>query len=128
MKNLSSIFLGLALLLSVADCISAEDSNPPSRVWIRIANVSSIPFSEISVRFPSQEEKYGPLAPGASTEYRDVEVAFRYASATVVADGQMFRAMAIDYVGEERLEPGLYAYTLNIDGGALSFGLLIDGE
>ena len=128
MKILSSIVLGFLFCLSVAECISAEDSSSLSGIRIRIANISNVPFSEVSVRFPSQEEKYGALAPGASSEYRDVEVAYRYASATVMADGQMFRAMAIDYMGEKRLEAGLYTYTLDISGGSLSFGFLIDDE
>jgi hypothetical protein len=126
MKTVSSIFLALALLLSVTNCISAEEPNPPSGVQIRIANASSIAISDIDVRFPSQEEKYGALEPGASSEYRDIAMAFRYASVTVKATGQTFSVMAIDYMGEKKLEPGLYTYTLNIHAGALSLGLLVD--
>jgi hypothetical protein len=67
MKSLSSIVLGLVLLLFGAECISAEASSPPSGVRIRIANASGTTFNETSVCFPSQEEKYGPLKPGLYT-------------------------------------------------------------
>jgi hypothetical protein len=116
------------LLFTGTTGISAENSSPRSGVRIRIANTSSIPFSEIIVRFSSQEEKYGPLAAGASTEYRDVAAAYRYEPTTVMANDRRFQQLIIDHFGDETLEPGLYTYILNIHNGDLLSGLLIDSK
>jgi hypothetical protein len=97
-------------------------------VRIRVTNVSAVPYSAITIRFPSQTEDYGALAPGATSDYRDIDLAFRYASATIVAEGQRHRALAADYFNEKRLEPGSYTYTLDIAGGAPRFGLIVDSE
>lgn len=128
MKTCASILFGFLLAGVSAPGLAAEDAAPQGKVRIRIANVTDIPFTEVNVRFPSQQEAYGPLAPGATSEYRDVERAYSYASITIMAEGQRYGALAADYFNETALEPGSYTYTLDLYGGAPRFGLLVDEQ
>jgi len=114
--------------LAGAQGLAADNAAVAGTVRIRVTNVSAVPYSAITIRFPSQTEDYGALAPGATSDYRDIGLAFRYASATIVAEGQRHRALAADYFNEKRLEPGSYTYTLDIASGAPRFGLIVDSE
>lgn len=128
MKTARHFVPGLTLLVSAIACMAAEEPGSSTAVRIRIANISEVPYSDVTIRFPRQTEDYGDLAPGAISEYRDVEVAYKYASVTLTANGRMHRALAADYLGETKLEPGAYTYTLDLDRGSPRFGLRVDEE
>jgi hypothetical protein len=128
-KRLRASTLGALFSLTAFQCLPAEEPDTVTTIRIRVANLSDVPFSEVTVGFPSQQENYGALASRAYSEYRDVEVAYRYASTTVMANGQVYRLVPTDFVGEIRLEPGSYTYTLDLRGPRyLSIGLVNDGE
>ncbi len=122
------VVLSLLLFVMVSQDITVQAQPSANIVRIRITNMSDKPFSKLIVQFPSGVEDYGALAAGASTEYRNVEVAYRYASVSVVADNQDYSLMAIDYMGETRLASGFFTYALDIDDRSLTFGFAKDSE
>jgi hypothetical protein len=128
MKGLSSIIAGLMLMSCATQGSAAEDSSAADAIRIRITNISETPFSDFTVRFPSAIEEYGPLLAGESTEYREVEIAYKYASVMVMAEGRMYRALVADYLGETRLGPGSYTYTIDLIGRSPRLGFLVDEE
>jgi hypothetical protein len=49
------------------------------RPQIRIANHSNVALENVRVRFPSQVEDFGTIAPRGITDYREIERAYSYA-------------------------------------------------
>lgn len=89
----------------------------PDEVRIRVSNVGTVSLRKVVVIFPgragdSQREQYGDLAPGQSSDYRAVGLAYSYAYVEALAGGVPVKLQPIDYVGETPLEPGNYTYTL----------------
>jgi hypothetical protein len=81
---------------------------------VRVRNASEVPFENVFVSFPEQEESYGKLAAGEASAYRVVEKAYRYAYVQVHFDGDTATVQPIDYVGEKPLREGHYTYQLTL--------------
>lgn len=129
--------LALGLLLS-----SCSDTTSPEPVEIRVRNASAAIMRDVVVIFPddpadgggavepgdaeSGDVSYGTLEPGASTPYRRIARAYRYAAVTVEADGVQLVLIPDDYVGETFLERGRYTYELDILSGSLALRLVVD--
>ena len=116
MHLMKALWISLALIGLVAiGCASAKET-AAGGVEIRVANRSDRDFDQVDVTFQSKKVSYGPVAKGATSEYRTAqEEAYRYALIVVTAGGETFRFQPIDFVGETPLAPGRYTYALNID-------------
>lgn len=100
-----SRFLAM-LSLSMSLCACASD------VRIRVANRSDVPMTTVIVQFPSQSETYGDIPAGASTEYRAVTEAYRYAYVEATVEDKRAIIQPIDFIGETLLSSGNYTYAL----------------
>jgi len=87
-----------------------------------LKNVSSSAFESTTFK----NENYGELAPDQLSQYKQFESSYRYASFIVVANGQTYDWLPIDYVGEDLLKSGDYTFELDIDQNSLSFVLVED--
>lgn len=92
---------------------AAECPNP-GNVCIRIENSSEYSFQSFHVNFEGQMVPFGPLTPGATSGYRKVDAAYRYAFTEAFSDGRRFVLQPIDFVGEQYLEPGAYTYRYTV--------------
>jgi hypothetical protein len=124
MKMLQGLWMGAVLLgLIAGGCGSGQpapgdggtDTGAQGGVEIRIANRSDRDFDRVDATFDPEKVEYGAVAKGATSEYRTVKQAYRYALVEVTAGGQTFRFHPIDFVGETPLEPGRYTYALTIE-------------
>lgn len=70
---------------------------------IRVANVSQHDFTGVHVN----GERYGDVAPGETTDYRDVRLKVRYTAMKLHVDGKYVTAQALNF-GSKR-------YTYHID-------------
>lgn len=124
MKMLHGLWMGAVLLGLVAGgCGSGQPApadggmgtSAQGGVEIRVTNRSDRDFDQVVATFDPDRVDYGAVAKGATSDYRTVKQAYRYALVEVTAGGQTFRFHPIDYVGETPLEPGRYTYALNIE-------------
>ena len=60
------------------------------------------------------ERLYPPLLPGQRSDYQTFQHAYRYAYIRTVVEGEVLVLQPIDYLGEQRLEPGQYTYALDV--------------
>lgn len=87
-----------------------------SEVMIRMENNSDTPFDTVLVRFPSQQESYGPLPARSRSDYRRIEKAYSYAYIKVTVGENESILQPVDFVGERLLRTGHYTYRLTYDG------------
>lgn len=87
-------------------------------VMIRVANRSPVEISSVVVKFPSQTETYGHIAPGSATDYHKVNKAYSYAYIEAVVNEKQAVLQPIDYVGERLLSGGHYTYALTYNPDA----------
>jgi hypothetical protein len=93
-------------------------------IEIRIRNSSEIDFDSVRVVFPDRDEAhFGPIAKGASSDFKRTTRAYRYAEVHVNAGGKELMLMPYDYVGEHELPPGRYTYVLGVQSGRLTIDL-----
>lgn len=93
-------------------------------IEIRIRNSSEIDFDSVRVVFPDRDEaQFGPVAKGASSDFKRRARAYRYAEIRVNAGGRELMLIPYDYVGERQLAPGRYSYVLGIQGDRLTVDL-----
>ena len=109
--------VALLVLVAVAAYDSADDT-----VWIRVANASAVGFPSVVVN----GEDFGAVEAGGASDYRAFGVAYRYGSVTVVAEGETYHIVPIDYVGETPLADGRYTYRLTLREGRLDQELVED--
>jgi hypothetical protein len=108
MKNIA--FFLLICFSSILSC-KKEDSK---EVFIRVKNESIYPFENVVVSTFNKPENYGSVEPGQNSVYMKFDVAYRYAYIKLTAGGKEFVLQPIDFVGERRLKPGKYTYSLTI--------------
>jgi hypothetical protein len=90
---------------------------------IRVENRSPVDFDEVRVSFPDETMHYGTVKRGATSKYRAVRRAYRYAEVVAVAADRQFVLQPIDFVGETELSDGKYTYVLNVAGDRLTLRL-----
>lgn len=119
--------LALLLVTLALACETIVSDGPGRPVEIRVENASSALMEDVRVGFPSGEVVYGDVAPGAVTDYRTVERAYRYAYVWTLMDGDTLALQPIDYVGESLLAAGRYTYRLDLfEGRSLTLELVRD--
>ena len=112
----------LALLVAPA-CTSVLG---PDEVRIRVRNATVVNFESTIINFSRQNEQYGAVEAGRTTDYREVDEAYSYAYVEVLAGGNRYVMQPIDYVGEEHLKAGSYTYELSFIGNSLVQRLVRD--
>lgn len=110
MKIFSLFFLAFLILSS---CSDSEDPNPDA-VYIRIENNSLHDFSDLIVRSNSSPVEFGTVPSGTKSNYKVFEKAYRYGMVQLKADGDEFKIIPFDYVGETPLTNGYYTYKLSL--------------
>jgi heat shock protein HslJ len=85
-----------------------------SDVQLRLANLSGMDFEQVTVNVGGRETNYGTLPEGKVSFYAPQNGAYRYAGITIVAEGQTYEFIPIDFVGETPLSPGTYTYVLEL--------------
>jgi hypothetical protein len=109
------IVLLLSLLMGVG--LGCDILNPRGPVEVRVRNGTDTPFDQGIVYVASDSIVFSALGSGEATPYREVDKAYRIATAQVVTGTDTARLQVIDYVGEEPLEGGRYTYVLGFFEG-----------
>ena len=109
MKKLMFLVLVIGMFSSCSDEVGNDNVN------IRLSNISSTAFENIIVNTSTGNVDYGDLNPGAFSEYKNFEIAYRYAFIQLNCNGETYTLQPIDYVGEEPLKNGNYTYKLDFD-------------
>jgi len=92
-------------------------------VRVRIHNASALDFDSVLVSFPRDSERYGAVDAGGRSRYATVAEAYAYAYVEVWVQQRRYEAIPIDWVGEERLSGGDYAYVIDVIDGQLHLEL-----
>lgn len=118
------ILICLFLITSTAGC-SFDDANE-TRVGLRIENTSNVSFENIFVSNPGGQQMFENLNPGQTSMYKEFGYVYSYGFVSVEINGEEYKIMPFDYVGEEKYESGLYTYQLNFDGTNLTLQFVED--
>jgi hypothetical protein len=83
---------------------------------LRLVNQSTYALENLVVRFPQAEVAFGTLAPGQTSDYREVPLGvYRYAAYRVDVAGQHYEQPVIDWVGEVPIPGAAFTYILDAD-------------
>jgi hypothetical protein len=109
--------LGACVLLLAACGSGAVTPTPGSAVpQLRITNSGAVPIQGLVVLFPEDRVEFGDVAPGQTTEYRDVpHGVYNYAAYEYVLNGQRVTQPVIDWVGESPRPGRAFTYVLDFD-------------
>lgn len=107
------LFVLIALAVLAKSCSYNDDYIEEGTVQLRISNISAFDFKDIYVDTGGNDFYYGDLPSGTSSSYAQFDFAYRYAFIELTIDGEVYTVQPIDYVGEEKLESGLYTYRIN---------------
>jgi hypothetical protein len=106
------------LLLFLAAC-GIHDGRP-NGVFIRVQNNSDVNFERVTVQSGNTERTFGDIASRTTSDYRELEYAFRYGAIWLKAEGKDLSLIPIDYVGEAPLKDGYYTYRLGLSSANLA--------
>ncbi|WP_231426408.1 hypothetical protein [Pedobacter sp. Leaf250] len=70
------------------------------------------------------EVTFGNLDAGKNTAYQKFSKAYRYAFVKLEIDGKTYTIQPIDFVGEEPLKDGCYAYQISVNSSQGQFSNL----
>ncbi|MDN6311026.1 MAG: hypothetical protein L0J60_10150 [Psychroflexus sp.] len=82
---------------------------------IRLSNVSEFDFENITLKTHQNNVSFDDLNSGQKTNYKEFELAYRYAFVELDINGETYTYRPMDYVGETQLENGHYTYEINVD-------------
>jgi hypothetical protein len=101
----------------VALCIASGCGNPfgADDTRIRLRNASQFELTNVTFAPGTPRLEFARIAPGAATEYRPVEGAYRYGYLDVLVGGERRQLRPIDYVGESEIGEGDFTYVITID-------------
>ena len=108
------------MLLLAVGCSSDDDVE----VYIRLENVSSHNYENITVNTWNNPLDYGNLGTGEVSDYQMVTKAYRYAFVELEIDGETYTIQPIDYVGESTLGSGYYTYQIDASDITEQYGRL----
>lgn len=93
---------------------------------VRIHNATGADLETVLLYPPASPREpidLGPLASGGYSDYREVQIAYRFLHVEVSGSVGSFVLRPYDYVGEEPLSDGPWTYRLSIDQGRLAMAL-----
>lgn len=119
MVRTKHLLLSLGLLaLVLSGCTEEQDPIQPdldlSKTNIQLHNVSQFDFQNVEVNTWNDPVFFSELKSGAKSEFREFEIAYRYAYVRLFINGNEFIIQPIDYVGETPLGPGRFTYVLDV--------------
>lgn len=83
---------------------------------LRLVNQSAYTLKNLVVCFPQEQVAFGDLAPGQTSDYREVPLGvYRYAAYLVDLEGQHYEQPVIDWVGEVPMPGAAFTYVLDAD-------------
>lgn len=109
-KTLAVAFAALSL---VAACSNPFRSDDATR--IRLRNSSDFELTNVTFMPGAAKVEFARIAPGAVTEYRMVESAYRYGMLDLLVGGVHRRLQPIDFVGESEIGDGDFTYVITIE-------------
>ncbi len=92
----------------------AECNEDPSKINIRIRNVSEYDFCNVVLSPFSDLTNYGCIDEGESTCYRSYDIAYSIAYVKFSIGDKVFELQPFCYVGEEPLTVGNHTYSIDI--------------
>lgn len=102
------LVLGAFVVVMAAAICLPRTALPGSN--IRVRNNTESPMYQVVIN----GQLYGNIDAGKASEYRNMRVAYRYASALFITRSHEMHLMPDDYVGEVPLGSGRFTYVLNI--------------
>ncbi|MDZ7808469.1 MAG: hypothetical protein U5K71_15355 [Gracilimonas sp.] len=116
-------FLILALSALIGCSVFSGNDNP-SKVNIRLSNVSPYTYQDIRVSTTGDDVNFGDLRSSQFTDYSVFETAYRYAFVELQINDSTYTLQPIDYVGETPLKSGRYTYQIDADDSEDRFSRL----
>ncbi|MBA4746237.1 MAG: hypothetical protein H2058_13355 [Muricauda sp.] len=110
-------------LLSVL-VIGCSSDNSDAEVYIRLSNVSTYDYQNITVNTSTGPLDYDNLDSGEISEYQVVAKAYSYAFVELEIAEETYTIQPIDYVGESTLSSGYYTYQTDANDTTEQYGRL----
>lgn len=101
----------------VLDCTEhdvAPCNEDPTKVNLRIRNVSDYNFCNVSLNPSPYNVNYGIIKEGETTCYRPFDFAYSYGYVELHINGELFVFQPIDFFGEVPLNTGSYTYSIDV--------------
>ncbi len=108
----------LTLFFLLFSACGIQDGRPDG-VFIRIQNNSDVNFEKVTIQSGNEEQFFGEVLSRTSSEYKEFDYAFRFATVWLIAGGQDFSLIPRDYVGETPLRDGFYTYRIGLSSANL---------
>lgn len=124
MKIFKIELLILAALFLIAFVVKSCSETAVTDVNIRIENNSIYNYENIKVQGGITDHTYENLAPGENSIYKTYEYAYSYAFVEIDIEGSTYTIQPIDFIGEERLDPGNYTYIISASESEVQFDKL----
>lgn len=105
--------------------VSCQSISGDGAVEVRLHNLSTTAFDSVTVQFPRDTHRYGPLGAGELSAFATVKEAYGYARVEAWTGGEAYVIQPIDYVGERRLPAGRHTYGLTFDGDPPRLGIVM---
>jgi hypothetical protein len=83
-------------------------------VQLRLANMSGMDFERVIITVNGRETDYGALPNGNVSAYYPQNGIYRYADVKIIAEGDTYQFIPIDFMGETPLTAGNYTYVLEL--------------
>lgn len=116
MRNRTLLYV---LVLAACLCGCQKEEKKKNVLMIRVANRSTVEMKDVTLRFAGpQTVWYGDVAPGAATNYYQVNSAYSTTYAEAVINGEEAVCQPIDHIGESLLSSGNYTYALRYEPSA----------
>jgi len=110
------VFLFVLLVMTLSAC--KEKFTPEGPTDIRIKNLSTLTFEQITVNTSGGTNEYETLAGGAYTEYKRFEKAYPYAEITCTIGGETYTTGPQNYNYQIVLGEGKFTYEVYISNPA----------
>lgn len=117
----TAVIVIVPFLIGSCTSISGGDD----AVEVRLHNMSTNAFDSVTVQFPEDTHRYGPVGAGELSAFAVVEQAYRYARVEAWTGGEAHVIQPTDYVGEQRLPAGRHTYGLTFDGNPPQLGIVM---
>jgi hypothetical protein len=106
------VFLFIAAVMTLSAC--KEKFTPEGPTDIRIKNLSTLTFEQISVNTSGGTNEYETLAGGEYTEYKRFDKAYPYAEITATIGGEVYTTGPQNYNYQVVLGEGKFTYEVYI--------------